>query len=185
MTKTPSYLKGLAEVRARAAGEVQRYERLMAELAARLEQAREELVAADRLIVKFDARLDPEKIPAITEQRRYGGWGQLRKNLLEVVEQAYPDEVSTSEVGLVLQARFGLEFPTAHRRKTWVTNTVRSALREFEAKGQLTRRTSHSPVTGAVCYWRSTSGDVLSLDRWRAQAPPADGATPGSDGDPE
>jgi hypothetical protein len=63
MKKTPSYLKGLAETRARLAGDIERYERVSNEIAEKLVLARRELEACDLLIRRFDGRLDPNKIP--------------------------------------------------------------------------------------------------------------------------
>lgn len=59
MQRTSSYLKGLAETRARAAGDVQRLEQLHAEITAQLEAARAEVTSCGLLIRKFDRQLDP------------------------------------------------------------------------------------------------------------------------------
>jgi hypothetical protein len=50
MKKTPSYLKGLAENRARSAGEVARYERIAEDVRALLKTARKALEACGTLI---------------------------------------------------------------------------------------------------------------------------------------
>ena len=52
MRKTPSYLKGLAETRARAAAEVIRYTALATEVQQRLAEAQAALNSCDLLIVR-------------------------------------------------------------------------------------------------------------------------------------
>lgn len=82
MRKTPSYLKGLAETRARVAGDLQRYEKQHPQLEVKLKaaeadldrcqrlysgvcrglaEAKADLESCDRLIRKFDDRLDPSQ----------------------------------------------------------------------------------------------------------------------------
>ncbi len=63
--KVRSYLKGLAENRARAAGDIIRFEGMAKEIAERLAEARSDLESCDRLIKKYDPRLQPELIGPI------------------------------------------------------------------------------------------------------------------------
>lgn len=92
MQRTHSYLKGLAETRARADGDVQRLEQLHSEIARQLATAKAEVASCDRLIRKFDGKLDPTKIPAIRAWKgRYGKRGALREAVLRVVEAATED----------------------------------------------------------------------------------------------
>lgn len=82
MRKTPSHLKGLAETRARADGDIHRIQRLRAEIdpkraealrieaihaqvTANLAAARTERDACDLLIRKFGSRLDPEPVAPV------------------------------------------------------------------------------------------------------------------------
>jgi len=76
MRKTPSHLKGLAETRARSAGDVQRLQKLYEEVGKKLTEATAEVDACDRLIRKFDERLNPELIKPIRAWKgRYGNRG--------------------------------------------------------------------------------------------------------------
>ena len=52
--KVLSYLKGLAENRARAAGDIARFERISEEVAAKIAEARLVLDSCDRLIKRYD-----------------------------------------------------------------------------------------------------------------------------------
>ena len=82
MRKTPAYLKGLAETRGRLAGDVQRYQQVLAEVTASLVKAQTELNACDTLISKFDERLDPGLVqPIHAWQGRYGKRGALGRPL--------------------------------------------------------------------------------------------------------
>jgi hypothetical protein len=60
--KVRSYLKGLAENRARTASDIIRFERLAEEIAKRLAEAKADLASCDRLIKKYDSR-HRKKIP--------------------------------------------------------------------------------------------------------------------------
>ena len=87
MRKTPAYLKGLAETRGRLAGDVQRYQQVLAEVTASLVKAQVELNACDTLIRKFDERLDPGLVqPIHAWQGRYGKRGALREAIVELLQ---------------------------------------------------------------------------------------------------
>jgi hypothetical protein len=63
--KIPSYLKGLAETRARADGDLIRQAKRQAELDTLAADALATRDACDKLIKKFDVRLDPGLISPI------------------------------------------------------------------------------------------------------------------------
>ena len=78
MRKTPSYLKGLAETRARAHGDTIRLGKIRDEIHAKLEEAKFLVESCDRLIVQYDSRLNPTLIqPVGAWQGRYGKRGAL------------------------------------------------------------------------------------------------------------
>lgn len=130
MQKTPSYLKGLAETRARVSAEVTRLDALIGEIEKRRDTARAEMDACDRLIRKFDARLVPEDIRPIRAWKgRYGPRGVFRESVLALVASEYPNPVSTTEIGAVLQLKYELDFATSAERKAWMNNSVGNALR--------------------------------------------------------
>ncbi len=99
MKKTPSYLKGLAETRARLAGDIERHERLLSEIPEKVAQARRELEACDLLIRRFDGRLDPQKIAPIRHWRYSKKRGVLRDTIIAIVKDSAPNQVTTLEVG--------------------------------------------------------------------------------------
>lgn len=136
MQKVLSYLKGLAETRARVDAECDRLERLHTEIGQRLAEATAECDACDRLIKKYDGRLDPTKIAPIRAwQGRYGKRGALKQAILEVVSMNFPSEVSTSEIAWAIQLRFDIGFETPDERAHWLHHSVGGALRILANNG--------------------------------------------------
>lgn len=160
MQRTPSYLKGLAETRARAAGDVERLTQLHSEITRLLENAKAEVASCDLLIRKFDGKLDPTKIPAIRAWKgRYGKRGALREAVLRVVEAAWPESVATTELVAKMQAEFKLDFATAWERERWCNYSFRNLLRRCVEDGVLEK---HEPI-------RSPSGRTVNRWRWVSQ----------------
>lgn len=69
--KRSSHLRELTETRANAAGEIRHYERILAEVQELLAIARSDLAACDRLIRKYDVRLDPTRIKPVRARTQY------------------------------------------------------------------------------------------------------------------
>ncbi len=163
MQKVPSYLKGLAETRARVDAECARLERLHAEIGQRLAEATAERDACDRLIKKYDGRLDPTTIAPIKAwQGRYDKRGGLKQAVLEVVTMNFPSEVSTSEIAWAIQLRFNLGFETPEERRCWVHNSLSAVLRKLTNKGLV------KPV-----HDQSIPGGTGSTGSWLLVAPTA------------
>lgn len=157
MRKTPSYLKGLAETRARAARDVQCYQQLVDELQIRLAQAQAELAACDTLIRKFDNRLDPGLIEPVSHWKgRYGKRGALREAILKVLQEHAPDEVTTTVIGMAVQAEFRLVFHLPVEREAWIANSVRNCLKKLVKEG-LAEACHDQSNTGFVGSWRIRS----------------------------
>ena len=155
MRKTPSYLKGLAETRARAARDVHCYQQLVDELQIRLAQAQAELAACDTLIRKFDGRLDPDQIEPVNGWKgRYGKRGALKEGILKVLQEHAPDEVTTTMIGLAVQAEFRLVFHLPVEREAWIANSVRNCLKKLVKEG-LAEACHDQSNTGFVGSWRA------------------------------
>ncbi|MER2538711.1 MAG: hypothetical protein ABTQ26_05675 [Azonexus sp.] len=158
MRKTPSYLKGLAETRARAAAEVQRYSALAAEVQLRLAEAQAALDSCDRLIVRFDPRLDPTTIePIFAHKGRYGKHGALSNTVLAVVQEAYPREINTTEVAVHVQLRLAIDFETPVERGLWVDSSLRNALKQLYRRKLIERLHDPAVKTGAPGIWRGVA----------------------------
>jgi hypothetical protein len=162
MRKTPSYLKGLAETRARADGEVGRLQRLLDELGPKLAEAQRiqglhkeisawqaEAVtkrdACDTLIRSYDDRLDPVQIaPIRATKARYGKRGTLKKTISQVLQKVAPAEVTTTELCLTLMAELQIDFLTKIERKRWISNSLGSTLKDLLEEGLVERL--HDPA---------------------------------------
>ncbi len=177
MRKTHSYLKGLAETRARAAGAILRHEQQKTELEAllsqleadleryrgmhatvcrRLADSKADLESSDRLILKFDDRLNPEEIEPIRASKgRYGAHGGLREALIGLLKEASPAALSTEQLARIVEINLDLGFASPLERINWVHNSVRGALKKMAGQGRVERL--HDLV----------SGGNMDFGRWR------------------
>jgi hypothetical protein len=154
MKKTPSYLKGLAETRARVAADVQRYQQLHDEIGQTLDKAKAELAACDMLIRKFDERLNPELIEPIKAWKgRYGKRGARKEAILEVLKARAPGFVTTTEIAWTLQIRFQLDFFSWQEKDSWINNSVAKFLRNLAKEGVVERLHDPAANTGEVGRW--------------------------------
>lgn len=183
--KTPSYLKGLAETRARAAGDVLRYQALLDTVAAKLAEAKSALEACDCLIRRYDERLDPTRIPPVRAQKgRYGAHGALRNAILEELQRAAPRDITTTELCLTLETHFGLDFLSGEERTYWQANSLRRELKRLTDRGLVERLHDPLALTGEAGRWRLKSDDAPSLDHLQARAEASGAAVLRCDDDP-
>jgi len=185
MKKTPSYLKGLAETRARLAGDVERHERLLGEISEKLGQARRELEACDLLIRRFDGRLDPQKIPPIRPWRYQQKRGVLRDTITVILKDRAPNTVTTHEIGWELQMRLGLSFETAVEYSKWLHGSVARQLKCFVVEKRVERL--HDPLTptSEVGRWRWILDVAPSLAHLTERLASQGAAVRSCDADPE
>lgn len=171
MRQVPSYLKGLAETRARADADAQRLQKLATEIAEELAEAQRTVDSCDVLIRKFDSRLNPELIEPIRAWKgRYGLRGALRNSIERQLREAYPAELTTSEIAWALQVEFKLDFVHRAEKAHWQHNTVSRTLKVIVERGQAVPLHDVSRgSSGEVGRWRWISDDALSLDHLRAQ----------------
>lgn len=172
MHKTPSYLKGLAETRARAAGDVQRYQKLQVEVSAKLVESQAELEACDRLIRKFDGRLKPALIqPVRAWKGRYGMRGALTDAIVAMLKGESPAAIETTEACLRLQVEFGLDFETPAQQARWRINTVRGRLKVLVSAGLVERlHVAKGGGGNTDGRWRWIAQGATSMDELRSQA---------------
>jgi hypothetical protein len=136
--KVRSYLKGLAENRARAAGDVVRLEAMAAQIAKELAEARMDVESCDRLIKKYDPRLRPELIEPIREWRHHKGKrGDLTALLLEILKQKAPAAPTLIEICCEIEMRWKLTFLTELDHKCWRRDAVGRALRTLAAERKI------------------------------------------------
>jgi len=170
MKKTPSYLKGLAEDRARAAGDVERYVKIAKDVADALETARATLAACDLLIRRIDGRLNPDEIPPIRAHKYYGGArGKLRDSVVGILKTVAPGTVTTTEISIEIQVRYGLTFETSWERTYWQCNSIGRLLRKLFDQGLVDRLHNPKSLTEEGGRWRWKTDSTQSSDQLRAQ----------------
>jgi hypothetical protein len=193
MRKTPSYLRGLAETRARAAGslqrlknlrsevqrklkvakaDVERYQKMEAELAPKLEEARTDLKSCDWLIRKFDSRLDPSEIePIVAWKGRYGKRGALKETISRLLKDHAPMALSIPELSKVIILEFQLTYATDKALKAWAHNSLGGVLKTLLSDGLVER--VDAPRTewgGSDGRWRWKISAEAPLDELRSSA---------------
>jgi hypothetical protein len=170
MKKTPSYLKGLAEDRARAAGDVERYVKIAKDVADALEAARATLAACDLLIRRIDARLNPEDIEPIRVKKYYGGCrGKLRRTVEDILKTVAPGTVTTTEISIEIQVRFGFTFETSEARTHWQNNSIGRLLRTLFEEDLVERLHNPRCNTEEGGRWRWVNRAAGSSDQLREQ----------------
>ncbi len=191
MKKIPSYLKGLAERRARVAADLARYQRVKGEVEGELNKARKlvtryeqslvtlekrikeaeaVMASSDCLIRDFDERLDPEAIEPIQAWRgRYGRRGSLKAGMVALLQEKAPEPVTTFELAWALQIQLGIDFESEADRRKWLHNSVTKQLRVLVQEGVLERL--HDPYApgGEDGLWRHRK-DADGVDDLRAMA---------------
>lgn len=164
MRRIPSYLKGLGETRARAAGEVARCKALIDQISQDMARAQADVDSCDRLIRRYDERLDPNLIrPIRAWQGRYGKRGELKATIARVLKESYPEPIATTEIATLLQIEFKLDFITPEERRHWKHNTVGNALKDLAKAKQLERVEDPDDSTSQHAYWRWIGKDTTTL----------------------
>lgn len=164
MGKVPSYLKGLAETRARVAAEVASLTATRDKAIAKLVTAQAQLEACDVLIRKFDERLDPGQIVAVHAWKgRYGKRGAMREALIAHLKERAPAQVTTFELALLVEAECQLEFASPAERLRWQTNSMTRELKRLVGEGLVERLHSVPAPIGEVGRWKYVGATASSL----------------------
>jgi hypothetical protein len=170
LKKTPSYLKGLVEARARAGGDVERYAKIAKDVARELKKARSTLAACDLLIRKIDTRLTPEDIEPIRIPKNYGGCrGKLINTVEQILRSVAPNSVTTGEISIEIQVRFQFTFETWQARAEWKNNSIGRLLRKLCEEGLIERLHNPKSLTEEGGRWRWKSDATQSSDQLREQ----------------
>ncbi len=176
MSKMPSYLKGLVESRARFCGDVERLEPILAEVTAQLADARKRLAAADIMIRDYSHLLDPTAIqPVRARKGKYGGHGNLKLVVRQILEAANGVPLPSAEVGLRVAIQLGLTFLSIEEQRVWAHGCVNRELIRQMRTGQVERlQGDHSHYS---THWRIkpeaevlAGGTVTGLDGLRELA---------------
>lgn len=169
--RTPSFLAGLIDRRARADGQVQRLTDMLNDIHAELAQALEHRDACDALLKSYHAGLELAGIRPIRGfMGRYGKRGTIADAIRRFVADAGARGVTTSEIGAHLMAVLGLEFNTPQARKKWMQNSVAVRLRELKAVGEVEPMHDAAVELGKVGRWRLKTTTVSSVSSLLATA---------------
>ncbi len=156
--KVRSYLKGLAENRARAAGDILRLEAMAAQVSTALADARLDLESCDRLIKKYDPRLRPERIEPVREWRHHKGKrGDLRQLLTDIIVQKAPAPLTLMEICCEIEMRWELTFLTDFDRSSWRRDCVARALRALVVQKKI-----------AALHTMKGGDSISEVARWTA-----------------
>jgi hypothetical protein len=164
MKQTPSALKWLAEKRARLANDLEQTRKIALELTQKAQELEQDLAALDRSLRMYDARIDPNSIAPVNGWKgNYGKRGALRDAVAEVLKACAPEGMSTSNISLLICAKFGLDFPTAAARKHWYTGSFRGTLKRLEDAGLVEHELLPDPDGSTVARWRWKGDGALTL----------------------
>ncbi len=155
MRKTPTALRWMADIRARLSSNIARLEKLEAEIATRLAEARSSLEAVDTTIRVFDSRLDPSSIKPVTATKgKYGKHGALREAITKALKSVAPAAVATDELALMLALEFDFDLAPGSERAKWVKNSLSPTLRAMVKDGLVDRLHDPKEFTSEVGRWR-------------------------------
>ena len=170
--KTPTYLKCLAETRARVDADVRRLQKIHDEIAEKLTEAKTERDSCDCLIRKYDERLDPNVITPIQAWKgRYGPRGALKRFMLKQLENAWPEAVTTLEIAWAVQQEFKIDFLMKEERIAWLRNSIRRGLKLLVVAGKAERlHEVINGITNELGRWRFKPQGDTSLDSLRVAA---------------
>jgi hypothetical protein len=136
---------------------------MVAEVTQRLAEARLDLQSCDRLIKKYDPRLQPECIvPIRVWPHHKGKRGGLREKLLEIIEREAPKEVTLTEICYAIEINWELTFLTPKDRLGWRRDAVGRALRRLATEGYIVAL--HSKC-GGLSTTEIAVGEHPSCDR--------------------
>jgi hypothetical protein len=179
----PTKIKQLAEKRARTLGRLLLLQDLETELTKSIPQLtlqlqqdtqrlefcknekRElasELEKCDEALVSLNPTIDPSKIAPIRRARkRYGAQGSLIAAVLNVIETAHPQQLTTIQIADAICLKFQLVFAGTETRYKWEVSSLKTALDQLFRAGKIEKG---EKVTG-------TKGVLNRLWCFKVEAP--------------
>lgn len=111
--------------------------------------------ACDQFISKLKDGIDPSCIEPIDGwQGRYGPRGALGNAVQQVVEAAYPREITTEEVAASIHQSYSLTFETPAERKEWKRVSILGRLGYLCRTGRIERLHDPKSNSGQTGTWR-------------------------------
>jgi hypothetical protein len=113
----------------------------------------------------------PLRLPVVRQRRPYGGYGALRRLLIEVLQEAAPKAMDADELTQLVIQGLGLSFPSPLSLNQFKRGTVARALRYFAGKGVIERIDIRAPGPTTVRVWRwkaqlQTVAELASVERF-------------------
>jgi hypothetical protein len=177
MKQTPSALKWLAEKRARLANDLKQTRKIALELTEKAQVLEADLAALDRSLRLYDGRIEPANIEPVNGwQGNYGKRGALRAAVVEVLKEFAPEWMTTTNISLLICAKFGLDFSTAADRKHWYTGSFRGTLKRLEVERLVEHECNPEPDGSEVARWRWKDAGTQTLSALTRSVTKATGA---------
>ncbi len=139
----------LGDLRARTAGKIIHFERIAADIASNIAEARRDLEAIDRIIRLFDDRIDPAAIRPIAAVKKIprGSRGGLTLAIKAVLETAGTEGLLVREIAWALQLKYGLIFETPEESERFFRNSLKRRCHEMVQMGMLKAVPEEHPGT--------------------------------------
>jgi hypothetical protein len=96
----------------------------------------------------------PPQLPVVRQRRPYGGYGALRRLLMEILRGAAPKAMDAGQLTQLVVQGMGLSFPSPLSLNQFKRGTVGRALRYFAEKGVIERIDIRAPGPTTVRVWR-------------------------------
>lgn len=173
-----------ARVRRRTAPEAKWLVNELAALRGRLDKVRERTAALRKKEVVLEKKIEALELVAakvrlpegttppftIRPWERYGKRGSLNKLLLDTLEAAYPDSVSTNHFveRVTKETRFSLDFSLQDLRL--IRQSVLRRLKHLRDAGKLERAGQQGTEANGVAVWRLVKRTDVSLERLQGLA---------------
>ncbi len=181
-------IKQLAEKRARILGRLIPIEEIETELIKQVEELSSQLIEINRKLelqreqklpltvqlqqcddelAALNPLLDPSKIKAIKASKgRYGNQGMLKATVLDVIEAAGPNYITTPQIMNAVMSKLGLVFASNNDKYKWKESSLTTSIYQLSLSGKIEQGPKR-PNTGTspTNTWRiKTEASIRLID---------------------
>ncbi len=162
-THTRSDVKWLANELATTAGELERVNAELARLKARRRRLEAVHVALAHVAGQVGVPELPAVVPVVKANDKYGGRGNLRNFIRDMLKAAHPQALDTRTMADAAAKRFEMTFADAGARNHFRKYAVARALQNLRARDEVERLHNCDVAPNMVGVWR-----------WKVVAPTVD-----------
>lgn len=186
--RVPTKIKRLAEKRARILGRLVPFEEIetelikqvealssqLSEINSKLELQRKQklplivqLQQCDDELVALNPLLDPSKIKAIKASKgRYGNHGTLKATVLDVIEAASPNYITTPQIMNAVISKLELVFDSNVDQFKWKDSSLKTSLYKLSLSGKIEQGPKRpNTATSPTNTWRiKTEASIRLID---------------------